>query len=123
MYYDNSGPLEPFSAFEDLLMKYQIDLALWGHIHLAQATYPVYKGERVYPNKTGDYDAPIHCIIGNGGQGPSSLPNITKPWNAWELNVWGWNHINIINNTHLNMTFYDENDKVIYDFTIYRNRD
>ena len=122
MYYDNNGPDAPFDAFESLLMKYEVDLVLWGHIHIAQATYPVYNGSRVYPKEAGDYAAPIHCIIGNGGQGPSPLANTTAEWNAWENNKWGWNHINIVNNTHLIMTFYDEEDNQMYQFTIYRNR-
>ena len=122
MYVNNGGPDSPFKEFESLLMKYQIDLALWGHVHLAQATHPVYNGSRVYPKNAGDYDAPIHGVIGNGGQGLSGCSGYTADWNSWCASIWGWNHIEISNNTHLSMTYYDENEKILHQFTIYRNR-
>ena len=54
-------------AVEDLLMMYRVDLSLWGHVHNAQVTCPVYRSRCVEKGADG-YDAPIHAVIGNAGQ-------------------------------------------------------
>eukprot|EP00936_MAST-01D_sp_MAST-1D-sp1_P002560 g2560.t1 len=70
-------------AFEDLLYEHHVDVTVAGHVHLAQHSCPVYRGACI-TNTThaGGYDAPVHIIAGNGGQG---LNNATKrsalvPW-------------------------------------------
>ena len=47
------------------MQKYKVDLALWGHHHSYQRTCPVYQ------EKCTD-GAPIHIVIGMGGQGLST---------------------------------------------------
>lgn len=48
---------------EDLLMKNQVDLCLWGHVHNAEVTCPLYRGECVSTTPDETYDAPIHAVI------------------------------------------------------------
>lgn len=40
---------------------YNVDLAMWAHVHCYQRTCPVYKGECVS-------GAPVHVVIGMGGR-------------------------------------------------------
>jgi len=50
---------------EDLLHKYKVDVALWGHVHNYERTCPVFKDEC-----HGDHQkpgAPIHFVIGMSG--------------------------------------------------------
>ena len=70
----------------------------------------------------GAYDAPIHAVIGNGGQGLSDTPKPIKDWNHWGISEWGWNEIQIFNQTHLQLRFYFENDTLAHETTIYRKR-
>jgi len=72
---------------EDLLIKYQVDLCLWGHVHNAEYTCPLYRGKCVTPAKSGAYAAPIHAVIGNAGQSLTPYPfDATHPapvWSKW----------------------------------------
>ena len=46
---------------EDLLIKYNVDLALWGHLHSYQRTC------HVYNEKCGQDALPVHVIVGMAG--------------------------------------------------------
>jgi hypothetical protein len=59
---------------EDLLKKYKVDLALWGHEHTYQRTYPVYKEECV-----GAGNGTVHVVVGMGGQRHSTGYPETEP--------------------------------------------
>jgi hypothetical protein len=75
-----------FGAVEPLLMKYQVDLACWGHVHNAYASAPVYNQTRVAPSAPGAYDAPIHVSIGNAGQGLTAInASHPPPWAVWQM--------------------------------------
>lgn len=53
-------------AFEDLFMKYNVDIFFTGHVHLYERQYPTYQDEPVstsYVNPT----ATIHIIAGGAG--------------------------------------------------------
>ena len=43
------------------LQTYNVDIAMWAHVHCYQRTCPVYQGECVD-------GAPIHTVIGMGGR-------------------------------------------------------
>ena len=75
-----------FAAVEPLLMQYQVDLVLWGHVHNAYASCPLYNQTCVKAPAPGAYDAPVHASIGNAGQGLSDINNKTQP----EWCVVGW---------------------------------
>ena len=66
----HGSEIEFRDAMESLLFDYHVDLAIWGHDHHYERTYPVFE-ELVYANNTGSYDdpyylpgAPIHIVAG-----------------------------------------------------------
>lgn len=80
-------------AIEPLLMKFQVDLVLWGHVHNYERTCSVFKQAcRLMPtkdlngvdtyNNTHQYSAPVHVVIGTGG---FSLDKFKKKSQAWSL--------------------------------------
>lgn len=110
---------------EPLLMKHQVDLALWGHVHNALVTCPVFNGTCVPPKADGSFDAPVHAVVGNGGQVLSGVPPPKEraAWVKYQANEWGWAQIFVHNASHMHMMLLDDvaND-VHYDFWIVRNR-
>ena len=103
-----------FGAFEGLLMQYKVDLVLWGHVHNAFASCPMYNSSCVTAPAPGAYDAPVHACIGNAGQGLSGVNNATKPdWVRWQMNEWGYSSIHLWNATTLTMNLYNETDSTV----------
>lgn len=51
---------------EPLLVKYKVDLALWGHVHKYERTCAI--KNFVCVNSTSGWVAPVHVVIGMGGQ-------------------------------------------------------
>jgi len=95
-----------FADIEELLFNHKVDLVLWGHVHYAFATCPVYKKQCIKPKARGEYDAPIHTVIGNGGQGLAPIPLRKAPYSLYEKDEWGYERILVHNSTHLTMQFY-----------------
>lgn len=120
--YSADGYNEHFAHFEELLYKYQVDLVLWGHIHYAVATCPVYKKECRRPAHPGGYDAPVHAVIGNAGQRLTPHPAKAGPWTEYVAIEYGYSRILIHNATHLTMNFHANEKNVIHhSFNIVRN--
>lgn len=95
------GSIDPnFQAFEPLLMHYQVDLVLWGHVHNAYASCPVFNGTCVTTAQPNGYLAPVHVSIGNGGQGLSAI-NPTHPpvWADFQGSYWGYSTLQVWNST------------------------
>lgn len=51
------------TAIEPLLVKYRVNLALWGHVHVYERTC----GMNNFVSAQDDSDAPVHVIIGMAG--------------------------------------------------------
>lgn len=104
----NGGSIDAnFQAFEPLLMQYQVDLVLWGHVHNAYATCPVYKGECVTTPQPNGYLAPVHVSIGNAGQGLSPINNVTYPkWVDFQGAYWGYSTWESFNSTNAVVNLY-----------------
>jgi len=80
-----------FQQFEPLLMQYQVDLVLWGHVHNFYASCPVYQGKCVTTPQPNGYYAPVHVSIGNGGQGLSPVnPSVMPEWAVSQGSFWGY---------------------------------
>ncbi|WVZ68518.1 hypothetical protein U9M48_017450 [Paspalum notatum var. saurae] len=81
------------NSVEPLLLKYQVDLVFFGHVHNYERTCAVYKsicksmpkkdasGIDTYDNSK--YTAPVHAIVGAGGFSLDKFPKIV--WNKWSL--------------------------------------
>ena len=51
------------NQIEPLLMAYKVDIVLWGHVHNAFRSCPVFNGTCVPPATDGGYDAPIQVCV------------------------------------------------------------
>ena len=101
---------------EDLLIKYRVNLALWGHHHSYQRTCPVY-------NMTcgSDSEFPVHVVIGMAGfQLSLTTWAVNPPW-IEKVNIQDWGYTLIETTaTQLRMQYFtNENPSEPWDeFTI-----
>lgn len=105
-------------VIEPLIVKYNVNLGLWGHHHSYQRTCPVYN-QTCSPEST--EQPPIHVVIGMAGKDLSQNIQTTAPiWLDYIDDMeWGYTIIETSQKT-LNFTFYN-NDNIIRDhFTIYQ---
>ncbi|XP_062208628.1 nucleotide pyrophosphatase/phosphodiesterase-like [Phragmites australis] len=81
------------ASVEPLLLKYQVDLVFFGHVHNYERTCAVYQSKcKVMPRKdasgidtydNSNYTAPIHALVGAGGFSLDNFPKIV--WAKWSL--------------------------------------
>jgi len=99
-------------SVEPLLMKYKVDLALWGHHHSYQRTCKVYQEQCVD-------GATTHIVIGMGGQGLSQNLRPVKP--AWIVTVddqhWGYSRFTV-NATALVFEYVRDDDGEVHDTAV-----
>lgn len=101
-------------ALEKLFMKYQVDLAIWGHHHSYQRTCPLFKSTCVVKGEH-EYAAPVHVVVGTAG-GSFSL-NIRENQPIWlkslQTSVHGYLRLDVTaTQLHADMV---SNDKVVVD--------
>eukprot|EP00300_Choanocystis_sp_HF-7_P006210 c14553_g1_i1.p1 GENE.c14553_g1_i1~~c14553_g1_i1.p1 ORF type:complete len:684 (+),score=149.77 c14553_g1_i1:197-2053(+) len=123
MYYSNKIDAY-FQGLEPLLVKYHVDLCLWGHTHFAQRTCAVVDGACVTTKQKDGYDGPVHAIIGNAGQSLESFPPPEQraPWSLFEAAVFGYSVITTTGPTKLEMQFFRDIDNVLlHNFTLERS--
>jgi acid phosphatase type 7 len=119
MYYGSTRDAN-FAQFEALLMQYQVDLVLTGHVHYAMVYCPIYQGACVTAPSPGAYDAPVHVIIGHAGQ-TLTPPVDPAPIIRWQDSTYGYSTVNIASAELLTMNIYaDAGDQLIYAFNITR---
>ncbi|KAI9986271.1 hypothetical protein PInf_025203 [Phytophthora infestans] len=78
------------AAFEDLLLKYKVDVVLTGHKHYNERHLPIANNKAVLDGVSEDFkvyenpQAPVHILSGGAGQseGLSFSPKHTSSWNA-----------------------------------------
>lgn len=108
-------------TLEPLLVKYKVDLAIWGHHHSYQRTCGVI-GEKCMQNSvggvySGEWKAPIHLVIGMAGFDLSKDLLSTQP--DWIESVtadhWGYSRIHAFNETHMQVEFVRDFDQNIWD--------
>ena len=93
----HGSEIEFREAMEGLLFDYQVDLAIWGHDHHYERTYPVFE-ENVYSNNSGNLDDPfykpgatIHIVAGMAGR--STYDGLEEPqplWSAYREVAYGY---------------------------------
>jgi len=109
-------------AFEPLLVKYGVDLALWGHVHLYERTCPMFQYDCVGTN-----DAPlgpVHVVIGMAGAWPSNNTVAPQPyWSVYrEVGRYGYTRIGVSNATHLHFQLFLDGEELADDFWIVNTR-
>jgi len=123
--WDASGKEANLVQAEILLVKYKVDLSLYGHVHYAQRTCPMVNGTCVTEKDAAGYDAPIHAVIGNAGQSLSTFPSKSPDYDVYEKREWGFNTLHAHNATHLTFNFYgnapvDQAPPLHHTFTLVR---
>jgi hypothetical protein len=68
----------------------------------------MYNATCVTTKDAAGYDAPIHAVIGNAGQSITKVPSTKAPWSIWNDPHWGFSHLLIANETHLDLNFYQD---------------
>jgi len=92
--------------FEELLYKYDVDLAIWGHVHAYERTYPVYKN-----NVIGTYSNPkatVHILAGMAGASCCGYywTDPQPSWSAYRYSGdWGYTRFTVFNDTTLHFEF------------------
>eukprot|EP00929_Paragymnodinium_shiwhaense_P083225 TRINITY_DN44269_c0_g1_i1.p1 TRINITY_DN44269_c0_g1~~TRINITY_DN44269_c0_g1_i1.p1 ORF type:complete len:670 (-),score=5.90 TRINITY_DN44269_c0_g1_i1:47-2056(-) len=114
---------------EKVFVKYEVDLCMWGHVHNAEVTCPVINGSCV-GERAGEYSAPIHAVIGNGGQsltrfctnstgtcccssvGPTCKEacDAVPSWSEWRMDSFGFASLEVQGSTRLTMNFHQDCD-------------
>ncbi|KAJ0410844.1 hypothetical protein ATCC90586_007880 [Pythium insidiosum] len=115
-------------AFEDLFIKYKVDVVVAGHQHLYERQYPIKQNKPVLDGVSADKktykspQAPVYIVTGSAGntEGLDKVdPRQSIPWNAVTENLhFG---MSMMNATHESMTwtFVSSEDGAILDeFTI-----
>jgi len=69
-------------SIEPLFIKYDVNVALWGHVHVYERTCGMYN----FTCAATDNDATVHVVIGNAGN------SFSVPWYATDLNSQGDGH-------------------------------
>ena len=75
MYSGNSRDSHLSDCYEDVMLKYKVDLVLYGHIHNTQQTCPLYRSKCIEETDVAGYGAPIHAVVGNAGQSLTPAPS------------------------------------------------
>ena len=106
---------------EPLLIKYKVDICIWGHIHSLERTAPVNNGTVVKPNFwTGRNNAPIHLVIGTGGR--FLYPEFFDPQPSWSLfrdALFGYARFTFFRNSTFHYEFIANNGSAIIDEVSY----
>ncbi|ELR18962.1 diphosphonucleotide phosphatase 1, putative [Acanthamoeba castellanii str. Neff] len=127
MYIDSQGDIgdaadqpvarELRANVEDLLFKYQVDLALWGHHHSYQRSCPVYKGTCIPSGR-----APTHVVIGMAGFSLTTNLELEKPTWARVVNDQEHGYTRLaVTRSRLEMEFISDVDTRVKDhFALYK---
>jgi len=117
----HGSEIEFREAMEILLYDYQVDLAVWGHDHHYERTYPVFE-EKVYSNNSGTFLEPyykpgatIHIVAGMSGR--SAYDGLVEPkpaWSAYREVAYGYTMFEATE-TSINYKFIRNSDGAIGD--------
>lgn len=96
------------AAFEDLLFKYQVDLAIWGHYHSYERTCAVYKNQCLDGGV-------VHVVAGMAGASLDSATYKTVPWSVYHDQAFGYTMVTVHNTTALQFQYFHNDDNKVYD--------
>ncbi|KAL9936274.1 hypothetical protein V8E36_005116 [Tilletia maclaganii] len=119
----DSGCTACQAAFEPLLYKYGVDVAIFGHVHNSQRFNPVYNGT-ADPAKLNDPKAPLYIVAGAAGniEGLSdvkSQPSYTAYANGDD---YAFATVSVLNSTNVKVQFIRSTDGAILDTsTLYKS--
>jgi predicted phosphodiesterase len=117
----HGSDIEFREAMEILLYDFQVDLAVWGHDHHYERTYPVFE-ENVYSNNSGSANDPfykpgatIHIVAGMSGRTTYDGLEEPKPlWSAYREVEYGYTLFEATKTT-INYKFIRNSDNQVAD--------
>jgi len=111
-------------SIEPLLLKYNVDLGLWGHQHVYERSCGIANGKcgisfegNVLKKSAsaGSGKGVVHAVIGMAGN-DYQQPWLDAPeWSIYRSLEFGYSKVKVFNSTHLNMQFYGVNGTVLRD--------
>ena len=126
-WYVSGGVCQPCqAAFEGLLVKYGVDVALFGHDHLYERLAPTGLNAIVDPKELDNPDAPWYFVNGAAGH-YDGLDNFSDPRSnlsrAGVPLTYGWSRFTVHNCTHLTTEFLASGSGEVMDTaTLYKER-
>lgn len=110
------------SHIEPLLLENQVDLVLWGHVHMYERTWPVANNVTVQTNYINP-KAPVHVTVGTAGAMLCAYLGPQPDWSALRSLQFGYSRIQTYNATHLHFEFVKQiNGAVFDDFWLVNDR-
>jgi predicted phosphohydrolase len=104
----DSGPLR--DLIEPLMIKYRVDVGVWGHMHVYERTHPVQKNipDIITGNIVKNAKNPIHFTIGTAGAlFDSTFYDPAPNWSAYRSNAYGYVRWTLVNFTTMHFEFLD----------------
>jgi hypothetical protein len=127
-YYEEQGTFgEPMGrdTIEELLQKYRVDLAFYGHVHSYERTCPVYQGQCVVnasDHYNGPFKATTHVVVGGGGASLSEFTTSKIKWSHYTDFDFGFVKLTAFNHSSMLFEYKKSRDGNVYDhFTISRD--
>lgn len=104
------------AAFESTLNKYNVDLAVFGHVHNYQRFTPM-SNNQTDPNGLNNPESPWYIVNGAGGHydGVDTLGKAAVGLKSGIDNVYGWSRLTVHNATHLTHEFVASSDDSVKD--------
>ncbi|KAF3330730.1 putative inactive purple acid phosphatase 27 [Carex littledalei] len=113
------------NSIEPLLLKYKVDLVLFGHVHNYERTCAIYQYQcKGVPRKgksgidtyyNSNYTAPVHVIVGMAGFSLDSFPSNVKGWSLARFSEYGFARVSTTRNNlqfeFVNSTTMEVRDK------------
>jgi len=100
---------------EPLLVKYGVDLGLWGHIHSYQRTCSM------IDYKCDNEKGVMHVVVGTAGADLDHDGFENAPWSVKNIDQWGYAKIEA-NATRLHWQFVFNEDRSVFDeFYLYKD--
>uniref|UniRef100_A0A0E0FDF3 Multifunctional fusion protein n=1 Tax=Oryza meridionalis TaxID=40149 RepID=A0A0E0FDF3_9ORYZ len=127
-YYEEQGTFgEPMGrdTIEELLQKYRVDLAFYGHVHSYERTCPVYQSQCVVnasDHYNGPFKATTHVVVGGGGASLSEFTTSKIKWSHYTDFDFGFVKLTAFNHSSMLFEYKKSRDGNVYDhFTISRD--
>lgn len=99
------------ASIEPLLVKYHVDMAIWGHVHAYERTYPVVNFTRVSSNV-----GTVHLVVGMAGADFWSIFDKAQPkWSVYREQAYGYSRIHIVNRTAARIEFIVDAEGTVND--------
>ena len=110
---------ERVAPLEHLLMDYNVDLFLSGHLHNYERLWPTYRYQLLQKNYNKP-KGPVHIISGTAGCNEGNYPfdKIDYPFSAFRSNSYGFGLLDIYNNHQLRWSQVSAKDSSVIDSII-----